>query len=116
MKFLAASLATIGLASAAAVESKVDYSGWKVFRVNVGEHAAKLGSIVDSLQLETWKGKVSTSKVVDLVVPPTQIQEFEAAAKDINTEVMHEDLGASIADEEVFEVYAGNAGNDGTTP
>ncbi|CAI6340827.1 unnamed protein product [Periconia digitata] len=109
MKFLAVSLATIGLASAAAVESKVDYSGWKVFRVNVGEDSTKLASIVDTLQLETWKGKVATSKVVDLVVPPTQIEEFEASAKDINKEVMHEDLGASIESEEIIETYAAAA-------
>ncbi|KAF1951315.1 hypothetical protein CC80DRAFT_209461 [Byssothecium circinans] len=109
MKFLAASLATLGLASAAAVESKVDYTGWKAFRVNVGEDSAKLSEIVDNLQLQTWKGKVATSKVVDLVVPPTQIEEFQTKAAGLNTEVMHEDLGASIASEEIFEVYASAA-------
>lgn len=106
MKFLAVSLATIGLAAAAAVESKVDYAGWKVFRVNVGADSAKLASIVDTLRLETWKGKVGTSKVVDLMVPPTQIEAFEVSAKDLTKEVMHEDLGASITNEEVFETYA----------
>jgi carboxypeptidase A4 len=106
MKFLVASLATLGLVSAAAVQSKVDYTGWKVFRVNVGEDSAKLGAVVDSLQLQTWKGKVATSKVVDLVVPPAQVEKFKASTGSMNIEVMHEDLGASIAAEEVFETYA----------
>ncbi|KAJ4290567.1 hypothetical protein N0V90_010784 [Kalmusia sp. IMI 367209] len=106
MKFFAISLATLGLASAAAVDSKVSYDGWKVFRVTVGENSAKLSSVMEKLQLSTWKGKVATSKVVDVVVPPAHVLEFQASTQGYNTLVMHEDLGASIAQEEVFETYA----------
>ena len=106
MKFLALSLATLGLASAAAVDSKVSYDGWKVYRITVGENKAKLSSVLEKFQLNTWKGKVATSTVVDVPVPPAHVLEFEAATQGYNSLVMHQDLGASIAGEEVFETYA----------
>jgi carboxypeptidase A4 len=105
MKVFAVSLAALGLASAASVAKKVNYDGWKVYRVNVGGNAAKLSDVMDSLQLSTWKGKVATSKVVDVMVPPTQIEKFEQSGLD--TELMHDDLGASISVENTFHVYAG---------
>lgn len=106
MKFLAISLAALGLASAAAVNNKVSYDGYKVFRVTVGDSAAKLSAVMDKLQLSTWKGKVGVSKVVDVVVPPAHVLEFQAATQGINTLVMHEDVGASIAQDEILETYA----------
>jgi hypothetical protein len=106
MKFLAISLATLGLASAAAVDSNVSYDGWKVYRVTVGDNKAKLSSVMNKLQLSTWKGKVATSTVVDVPVPPAHTLEFEAAIQGYSSLLMHEDLGASIAGEEVFETYA----------
>lgn len=106
MKFLAISLATLSVASAAAVNGKVSYDGWKVFRVTVGDDSAKLSSVMNKLQLSTWKGKVASSSVVDIPVPPLQVLEFESSIKDFSSLVMHEDLGASIAQEEVFETYA----------
>ena len=108
MKFFAITLATLGLASAAAVNNKITYDGWKVYRVTVGDNKAKLSSVMDKLQLNTWKGKVASSSVVDVPVPPAHVLEFEAATQGLNTLVMHEDLGASIAGEEVFETYACN--------
>jgi carboxypeptidase A4 len=42
MKFLAATLASLGLASTASVAKKVSYDDWKVYRVNVGSNAAKI--------------------------------------------------------------------------
>jgi carboxypeptidase A4 len=86
MKFLAPFLATLAVASAAAVNNKVTYDGWKVYRVTVGSDSAKLSSVMNKLQLSTWKGKVG-------------IQGY-------NSLVMHKDLGASIAQEEIFETYA----------
>lgn len=106
MKFLAPLLATLGLASAAAVNSKVTYDGWKVYRVTVGDDSSKLSSVMSKLQLSTWKGKVGHSSVVDIPVPPLQTLEFESGINGYSSLVMHEDLGASIAQEEVFETYA----------
>lgn len=109
MKLIAVSLA-IGLASAAAVTKRANYDDYKVYRVDVGEDPSKLGSVIEKLQLSTWKGKVETSKVVDVVVPPAQILEFEAGTQGLSSKVLHENLGASIADEQTFGVYAGVEG------
>ncbi|KAF2867355.1 hypothetical protein BDV95DRAFT_598048 [Massariosphaeria phaeospora] len=106
MKVFGATLAFLGLASAASVASPVSYDGWKVYRVKVGDNAAKFSEVVSSLQLETWKGKVGSSAVVDVMVPPSSVSEFEKSADDLNAELMHDDLGLSIADETLFSVYA----------
>ncbi|KAF2124252.1 hypothetical protein P153DRAFT_390803 [Dothidotthia symphoricarpi CBS 119687] len=106
MKLLSVALASLGLASAASVTKKISYDDWKVYRVNVGSDTAKFGKVVSKLQLETWKGKPATSDVVDVMVPPSQISDFEASTSDIETKIMHENLGLSIADEQGFEVYA----------
>lgn len=108
MKFLSVTLATVGLVSAASVTKKVSYDDWKVYRVNIGSNTDKFTDVVNKLQLETWKGKPATSNVVDVMVPPSQVADFEASTEDIETEVMHENLGLSIADEQSFNVYAGN--------
>lgn len=106
MKFLAI-LSSLTLVSALAAPSKVSYDGWKVYRVNTGVNRSKLKDVVGKLQLGTWKGSVDTSDIVDVMVPPTQIQKFETQAEDLNVEVMHEDLGASISEEASYTTYAG---------
>jgi len=109
MKLLGITLASLCFISAATVTKKVSYDDWKVYRVNVGSNTDKFMGVVDKLKLETWKGKPATSDVVDVMVPPSQISDFEASTADIDTAVMHENLGLSIADEDVFSVYAGNS-------
>jgi len=104
MKFLGLTLASLGLASAASIATKVSYDGWQVYRVTVGDNKAKLKSVVNRLQLETWKGKIDSSAVVDVVVPPSQVDAF--AASGLNSKLLHDDLGLSIADETSFGVYA----------
>jgi hypothetical protein len=105
MKLLAVSLASVALVSALAAPKQVSYDGWKVYRVSVGEDKAKLKNAVSNLQLGIWKGSVDTSKIVDVAVPPTLVKEF--AAQNLSAEVMHENLGVSIAEESTFSVYAG---------
>jgi carboxypeptidase A4 len=107
MKFLGVALTSLSLASAASVTKKVSYDDWKVYRVNVGSNAARVGDVVSKLQLELWKGKPESSSVVDVLVPPSQVKDFEASTEDIETRVMHDNLGLSIADEDTFGVYAG---------
>ncbi|KAF2727343.1 hypothetical protein EJ04DRAFT_139887 [Polyplosphaeria fusca] len=114
MRFAALSVASLGLASAASVATKVSYDGWKVYRVNVGDSSAKLSKVMEDLQLATWKGKVATSKVVDVMVPPSQIEQFEQSAEELDTELMHSDLGASISEETSFHVYAAGAAPNAT--
>jgi carboxypeptidase A4 len=88
MKLLAVSLASLALASGAAVTKKANYDNFKVYRVDVGEDSSKLGSVIDKLQLSTWKGKPETSKVVDVVVPPARILEFEAGVQGLSSKVL----------------------------
>jgi hypothetical protein len=107
MKLLGVTLASLGLASAATVAKKVNYDDWKVFRVNVGSEATKLQDVMSKLQLQLWKGKPESSDVVDLMVPPTAVKDFEASTQNFETKVMHDNLGLSIAEEESFSVYAG---------
>lgn len=107
MKLLGVTLASLGLASAATVAKKVSYDDWKVFRVNVGSDSAKLQDVMSKLQLELWKGKPESSDVVDLMVPPSAVKDFEASTESFETKLMHDNLGASIADEQSFSVYAG---------
>jgi carboxypeptidase A4 len=107
MKFLGVSLASLGLASAASVARPVSYDDWKVYRVNVGPSAAKISDLMSKLQLELWKGEPASTDVVDVMVPPSAVDDFEASTADIETNVMHHNLGLSIADENTFSVYAG---------
>jgi carboxypeptidase A4 len=107
MKFIGVALASLGLASAASVTKKVSYDDWKVYRINIGSNAAKVNDVVSKFDLQLWKGKPSSSSVVDVMVPPSQIQDFEASTEDIETKLMHDNLGLSIADEDTFSVYAG---------
>jgi len=109
MKFLGITLASLGLVSAASVSNKqkVSYDDWKVFRVNGPSNTAKFQEVVKKLQLDVWKGKPSSGDVVDVSVAPEQLSAFEEATKDFETKIMHENLGASISDENTFSVYAG---------
>jgi carboxypeptidase A4 len=107
MKFAGVALASLGLVSAASVTKGVSYDDWKVYRINIGSNAAKIEDVVSKLHLGLWKGKPSTSDVVDVMVPPAQIKDFEAFTQGVETKVMHENLGLSIADEQSFGTYAG---------
>jgi hypothetical protein len=107
MKFLALGLSSVGLAAAASVTTKVDYDGWRVYRVNVGEKAAKFSQVVSDIGLEIWKGKADSSPVVDVMVSPSQLEAFEKEAGELDVKLMHENLGNSIAAEGDFPVYAG---------
>jgi hypothetical protein len=101
--------ALLGLSWAAAVESagKKSYDGYKVFRVGVGQDVAKVNRIIDKLGLTTWKGAPRPGVAADIVVPPSQISSFEAEIAGMEAVTMHEDLGASIAEETAFSTYAG---------
>lgn len=113
MKYLGVALASLGLASAASVSNKqkISYDDWKVFRINGPSNTAKFQEVVNKLQLDVWKGKPSSGDVVDVSVAPEQLSAFEASTKDFETKIMHENLGAAIADENTFSVYAGMHAN-----
>lgn len=82
----------------------VNYDGAKAIRIPVGDDVIPLMEIIDQLQLPTWKGMTAegvpkANSNVDLVVPADKVEEFETLIDGIDIEIMHEDLGASIAEE-----------------
>ena len=99
-------------ASAAATGvNTVNYDGYKVYRLAVGDKVSQVNDLINSLSLSTWKGSPKAGATSDIVVPPSQVQAFEQGTADFDTQVMHDNLGASIQDESKFEVYAGNDDN-----
>ncbi|KAK6215788.1 zinc carboxypeptidase [Colletotrichum tabaci] len=107
LTILSAIAATASAASVAAGSAKrVSYDGTKVFRVSVGDEVDRINSVVDKLQLSTWKGAPRAGALADIVVPPTEVAAFEAEIAGMNVTTMHEDLGAAIADESSFSLYA----------
>jgi hypothetical protein len=91
---------------------KVSYDGSKAMRIAVGSDVTAVKSLIDTLSLPTWKGVVDgmpqADGYVDLVVPYEKIAAFEELTVDMATQVMHEDLGASIAEESgEVSTYAG---------
>jgi len=99
----------LGLASAVSVQGKASYDGWKVYRINVNGKNSELSKAVNKIGLHTWKGKPEASSVVDVVVAPSQFDAFEKVAGQFTVELMHDDLGQSIAAEADFPVYTTSA-------
>jgi hypothetical protein len=92
--------------------AKVSYNGAKAVRIPVGDDVTTLKDLIHNLSLPTWKGVKDGIPLpnghVDLVVPADKVAKFEKLAAKMNVEVMHEDLGASIAAESSgISIYAG---------
>ncbi|KAK3322993.1 carboxypeptidase A2 [Apodospora peruviana] len=87
------------------------YDGYKVFRVPVGSDASKVSGIVNKLGLTTWKGAPRAGAFADIVVPPTELAAFSKEIAGMDAVTMHDDLGASIAEESTFQTYAAGAVN-----
>lgn len=110
MKYLAALLTIFAGASAAATtEPVVSYDGYKVFRVPVAtkQFAATLDKLSTTLGLSMWKPAYEAGDHADIAVPPTMLGVFQSKVAGLNLEVMHEDLGKSIAQENTFQAYDG---------
>ena len=110
MKLSLTSLALVLSATTGAL-AKVSNDGAKAVRIPVGEDVTPLLDVISKLKLPTWKGAVKGVPVanshVDLVVPADKVTEFEELTSEMKTEVMHEDLGLSIAEEGNVGIYAG---------
>lgn len=92
--FLAAPF-IFALASAAALrprEEKIDYDGFKVYRITTGDNLAAVQEQLSDFALQPWN--IDVAHFMDVAVSPDQIEKFEALKLD--TSVMHEDLGADI--------------------
>ncbi|MCJ1365983.1 hypothetical protein MMC16_005108 [Acarospora aff. strigata] len=101
--FLLSSL-LVALTSAAAVSNRVSYDGYRVVRVKSSD---EVKSIIADNSLATWIGAGRANGQVDVVVPPG-VKAFDG----LDAQVMHQDLGASIAKESDYEVYAQGSAND----
>lgn len=96
--------------SAALPSQRVDYTGYRVVRVPTkpaGDDLYTIQGIIKDLKLPTWRLPSVPGADVDLMIPPKQIKEFEKLAKDMQVQVLHEDLGADIEGEKSFGVYKG---------
>lgn len=110
MKTTAALLGLLATASAATIQhAKVNYDGFKVFRVaTVDEDAAThLQKVTEQLGLQKWETSFKAGSYNDLAVPPAQLAKFNELIGDMKSTVMHENLGESIAHEGSFPTYAG---------
>lgn len=99
------SLSLLAALATAVIAKKVSYDGAQAVRISVGSEAIKLNDIIESLDLPTWKGIAKGTGLpvdgghVDLVVPAAKATEFKKLTSGFEIEIMHEDLGASIAAE-----------------
>ncbi|KAL8720005.1 MAG: hypothetical protein Q9225_003076 [Loekoesia sp. 1 TL-2023] len=105
MKFLLLTPLIFALISAVVVPRKANYDGYKVFRLQVGKDLSKVESLIQKLSLSTWNGGPKENSEVDIVVPADKVTEFESSTADLDSSVMHENLGASIAKETDYQVY-----------
>ena len=64
-------------------------------------------TLISDLHLSTWNGDAKDDAIIDLFVPAEKVVDLEEATVDLDTEVMHEDLGASIAEESSFGSFSG---------
>jgi murein tripeptide amidase MpaA len=113
MKSLTLLSAFFASALAAVIQpQKVSYDGYKVFRLSVeNNNIDRINDIVDRLNLQTWKPAKKAGSFADLVVHPSQLEAFNKEAFGLKPIVLHEDLGASIAEESNFQPYAIGAVN-----
>jgi len=83
-------------------------------RVSVGQDVKPLMDIISDLSLSVWRGIDAGVPIpngqVDLVVSADKIIDFMQATRQMETKVMHEDLGASMAEEEAYHQYVGEFG------
>lgn len=114
MKFqILTHLLALGAVSRVVAVTKVNYNGFKAVRVFVGEDVIPLADVIRQLSLPTWKGAQEgipiPNRHVDLVVPADKVAKFEELTSSMTTEVMHEDLGLSIASEGHTDVHDGKS-------
>ena len=100
MKFTLTIVASIlSLTSAAVLGPRADevvsYDGYKVFRIATGDSLSIVQDKLADFDLHLWN--IDLSKHIDVAISPEQLERFEAL--ELDTSIMHEDLGADIAAE-----------------
>lgn len=83
------------------------YDKHKVVRLFHEDNTAEIGSIISSLGLATWQSGKDHG-YSDVVVTPAKLDEFASKTAHLKArKTLHEDLGASIANESAFATYDG---------
>lgn len=111
MKLLLAFLYLLAFVYAAAIPGKVSYDNDKVIRLGVGDNLSKVNDLLRELSLSTWNGAPKANGNVDVVVPESQLKAFKDSTAGMETQVMHENLGASIAKETAYDKYTVGSAN-----
>ncbi|KAK9417811.1 hypothetical protein SUNI508_01568 [Seiridium unicorne] len=75
-------------------DKPVSYDGYKVFRIKTHGHTSAIREQLEPLSLDEWSHEIDH---VDVAVSPEQLDAFEALG--LETHVMHDNLGSSIATE-----------------
>ena len=97
----------LSLVSSLIVPRKVNYDGYKVVRLSTGSSLGKVKKLIKDLSLSTWNGGPKENAEVDIVIPADKVTEFESSTADLAKTVMHENLGAAIAEEGDYSDYRG---------
>lgn len=74
---------------------KLDYEGYKVFRLKTDNQLAHVQEKLSSISFDQWN--LDTVRHIDISVSPEQLAAFEALGLDFH--VMHENLRRSLAEE-----------------
>lgn len=87
--------------------NKFSYKDDQAIRLGVGDNASKVKRMMKDLSLSTWNGAPQANNYVDLVVPQSKLAAFRKSTASMDTQIMHEDLGASIEREAKHGAYSG---------
>lgn len=89
------SLAPLALAAVLPRDEAINYDGYKVFHISTQGNSDAVLSALSSLNYDQWNYQLDDH--IDISVAGEDVAAFEALA--LNYTVMHEDLGADIAEE-----------------
>ncbi|KAL8894456.1 MAG: hypothetical protein Q9207_008498 [Kuettlingeria erythrocarpa] len=111
MKLLLLAPVILSLVTAVVVPRKANYDGYKVVRLQVGDNLSQVKDLIQKLSLSSWNGSPKVNSEVDLVVPADQVADFDSSTANLDSSIMHQNLGASIAKETDYPLYAIGSAN-----
>lgn len=97
MKLSVLSFSLLGLSLSSLTYPVKSYAGYRTYRISGGGDAANVRARLDTVNLDVWEDKLSSSGLVDVMVGPEQIAAFEELG--LGAQVLHENLGAAIDQE-----------------
>ncbi|KAM0328722.1 hypothetical protein ACHAQA_005135 [Verticillium albo-atrum] len=95
------------LATAVIAEEKVQYDGYKVFRIEAHDDVAEIHKLLEGISTTDVSCGGETDHV-DVAVAPEDLEAFNAL--NLETSVINEDLGEVLAEEGPLEEFYGESG------